>query len=520
MAPTNGGVFPVNEKPFYRAFEDRYRGSREEIKGRLKAYFPYIAPLKTMEASPNALDLGCGRGEWVELMQQSGYGILGVDLDDGMLAACAELHLPVSKAEVLETLHLQDDGSLALVTGFHIAEHLPFEVLQTLAQQALRVLKPGGLLILETPNPENLVVGTNNFYLDPTHIRPLPPLLLSFLLEHTGFARVKIVRLQEEPVPEGTRSASLLRVLRGASADYAIVAQKFAPSESLYPFDKVFQQKVGLSLEDVAQQYDQEMQSVLGAANLNCQKYESRLAIVEQQLQKIELTHTKILAEATAQVRGLVEQLNHVSKQRDAVLRSFSWRLTSPLRWLAQKCIRISSFLMYSVAGAIMKRPRVSKLCASLLDATPTFKNWLAARLVKDTEQELSLEISDFQRFLTEYFQIEFACISRSPRYLQFIGADYAKVSVGITQMAEVSIDQHLIDLLKNQAVFRAVKPLSQREMPHLQQLAVHLYLAKLKRFPSNQEAHFRACEILQHQGIDRILKLIEESQEYQQISQ
>ena len=85
---------------------------------------------------------------------------------------------------------------------------------------------PGGLLIMETPNPENIVVATRNFYLDPTHQRPIPPMLLAFVAEYAGFARVKTLRLQESKELVNKGDVSLQDVFAGASPDYAVVAQK------------------------------------------------------------------------------------------------------------------------------------------------------------------------------------------------------------------------------------------------------------------------------------------------------
>ncbi|MGD0275346.1 MAG: hypothetical protein ABSB79_04695 [Syntrophales bacterium] len=133
---------------FYRAFEDRHRGSLELIKSRLRVYLPFVDPLCSFSAEVKAVDLGCGRGDWLELSQESGFDAQGVDLDDSMLVA-----------------------------------------------ETLRILIPGCLLILETPNPENIIVGTTNFYPDPTHQRSIPPLLLAFLPEHYEVERVKILRL-------------------------------------------------------------------------------------------------------------------------------------------------------------------------------------------------------------------------------------------------------------------------------------------------------------------------------------
>lgn len=243
---------------FYRAFEERYRGSRELIKGRLRVYTPFLAPLAALYPGAPAIDLGCGRGEWLELTVEEGFAASGVDLDEGMLAACRERGLNVQTADALATLRAQADASVALVSAFHLVEHLPFDDVQLLIAESLRILLPGGVLIMETPNPENLVVGTNNFYLDPSHVKPLPPLLLDFLTEHAGFARHVIVRLQEtQNQPEGTR-VGLQNVLQDVSGDYAVVAQKQADAAVWAPFDAAFGATYGVSLMDLAARFDQD----------------------------------------------------------------------------------------------------------------------------------------------------------------------------------------------------------------------------------------------------------------------
>lgn len=250
----------MTAKQFYRAFEDRHRGPRELIKARQKVYLPFIEPLKTLYSNCPALDLGCGRGEWLEVLLENDFEARGVDLDEGMLEACNTLKLPAEQGEALEILKSLADESLVLISGFHIAEHIPFANLQRLVHETLRVLKPAGLLILETPNPENLVVGTSNFYLDPTHERPIPPLLLSFLVEHTGFARFKLLRLQESPDLAKAEHVGLMNVLGGVSPDYAIVAQKIAPADQIILFDTVFGKEYGLALDMLANRYDAGLQ--------------------------------------------------------------------------------------------------------------------------------------------------------------------------------------------------------------------------------------------------------------------
>ena len=254
---------------FYRAFEDKHRGSRALIKERQRVYLPLIQPLIALYPDPAALDLGCGRGEWLELLVETGFKAQGIDLDDGMLAECRARGLSVQTQDALTTLQSLPADSQAVVSGFHFAEHIPFEVLQQVVQEALRVLKPAGLLILETPNPENVVVGTANFYLDPSHNRPLPPLLMAFLPEYYGFERVKVLRLQEPVRLDQVRRVSIHDVLGRVSPDYAIVAQKHALPETLQRVSQAFAQEYGVTLAMLSGRYEQDKDEVLQTLDSN-----------------------------------------------------------------------------------------------------------------------------------------------------------------------------------------------------------------------------------------------------------
>jgi SAM-dependent methyltransferase len=149
---------------FYQALEARYRGSRECIKERFRIYLPFLTPWLELDRSAEVADLGCGRGEWLELLQEHGFKARGVDVDGDMLDCCAKNGFSVEKAEAVTFLKSLSDDSQAVVSAFHVVEHITFEHLQMLVSEAFRVLKPGGLLILETPNPENILVSTKNFY--------------------------------------------------------------------------------------------------------------------------------------------------------------------------------------------------------------------------------------------------------------------------------------------------------------------------------------------------------------------
>lgn len=249
---------------FYRQFEDRFRTSRHNIKQRLQVYQPLLMFLKSGHASDpqgtlRALDLGCGRGEWLELLLEAGFDAKGVDLDAGMLQACTELGLPAVSTDALDELRQTPDNSLVLVSAFHMVEHIPFEALLELVEQALRVLMPGGLLLMETPNPENISVGTSNFYLDPTHAKPIPHALLSFVTEHKGFAAQQILRVNEPYKPHPDDPVLLHDMLFSVSPDYAVVAIKSTTPETLATFQSTMPPGLGISLEQVANLYDEQV---------------------------------------------------------------------------------------------------------------------------------------------------------------------------------------------------------------------------------------------------------------------
>lgn len=214
---------------FYTAFEDEFRGTREEITDRFRVYLPLIETAKNGSSEFPILDVGCGRGEWLELLRQSQHLAQGIDLNRVMIEECCQRGLDVREADVISYLKGLPEGSLAGVTGFHIIEHLPFPELIALFDETLRVLRPGGLVIFETPNPQNLAVGSYNFYFDPTHRNPLPSPLIKFVAEFRGFEKVQVMNLH--PCPEtlritGSELAERFSDYFYGPQDYAVIGYK------------------------------------------------------------------------------------------------------------------------------------------------------------------------------------------------------------------------------------------------------------------------------------------------------
>ena len=188
---------------FYLAFEDHFRGSREDILNRLKVYLPLIEKANVGTPDAPILDVGCGRGEWLELLKESGYISRGLDINRVMVEQCQARGLEAIEADVINYLQSLPENSLGAITGFHIIEHLPFKTLMRLFSETVRVLKPQGLVIFETPNPDNVLVGSNTFYLDPTHINPLPSPTIKFMAEMFGLYNTQVITLH--PYPENAK---------------------------------------------------------------------------------------------------------------------------------------------------------------------------------------------------------------------------------------------------------------------------------------------------------------------------
>jgi len=188
QAPIEDTGMPAD---LYLEFEASFRGSPELVRERLKRNLDYFQ-FDPEQPSLPVLDLGCGRGEWLQLLKEEGIRAIGVDSNTAMIESCKQAGLEVHMGDALQYLAALPANSLGGLTAFHIIEHLPLGVLVRLIDEARRVVCPGGVVIFETPNPENLITGACNFYVDPTHRNPLPPALVAFLLKARGFERVEI----------------------------------------------------------------------------------------------------------------------------------------------------------------------------------------------------------------------------------------------------------------------------------------------------------------------------------------
>jgi len=216
-----------DKQDLYLQFENNFRGSQAIIKKRQKFYLSFLKKSDSNKNTP-ILDVGCGRGEWLGVLKDAGYSVLGIDTNSEMIQASKEKGIQMEVAEANNFLSYQSDESFLAVTAFHVVEHMFFDDLVLFLQQAYSKTVKGGAIILETPNPENLIVGGCNFYMDPTHKRQLPPLLLEFLVKTVGFKKTKIVYPfdREKMKSNNEQLNDFYNSHIGISPDYAIIGYK------------------------------------------------------------------------------------------------------------------------------------------------------------------------------------------------------------------------------------------------------------------------------------------------------
>lgn len=191
-------VSRAHEEHGYLELERRYRGTEEEIRERISAYLPWLR-----KVPGPVLDVGCGRGEALALLRDHGVPGRGIDSSARMVALCRERGLEAEEGDAFASLAALPEASLGGVVSFHVIEHLPGGALDRLVRLAYRALKPGGVLILETPNPLSMLVAARSFWLDPTHQRPVHPESLKLMYELAGFDPVE--RLDLRPYPDSER---------------------------------------------------------------------------------------------------------------------------------------------------------------------------------------------------------------------------------------------------------------------------------------------------------------------------
>lgn len=185
----------LQENYVYRRLEDFLRGT------------PDVAPYVALARDHQPLfDAGCGRGELLVAAREAGVTASGCDTNERSVADLKARGIEVALAGIPECFAKFTEGSLGSIAALHVVEHLPVEALFALFREAARTLRKDGLLMIETPNAESLLVGASDFWRDPTHIAPRHPAALTLLAREHGFSVEEAAAVH--PLPEGTALAT------------------------------------------------------------------------------------------------------------------------------------------------------------------------------------------------------------------------------------------------------------------------------------------------------------------------
>jgi O-antigen chain-terminating methyltransferase len=219
-APVAPAALPLHFD--YARFAERFRGSEDYVKAGQQLYLPYFAGCR------NVLDIGCGRGEFLKMMREAGIRARGIELSQESVAACRLEGLDAEVADAFPYLAGLPDGSLDSIFCSQVVEHLPPERLPELIRGCAGRLAPGGVIAIETPNPECLAIFATHFYLDPTHTRPVPHPLLIFYLEEFGVGNIEVRRLSpaRESMPALDTLPEQFREAFFGALDYAVIGRK------------------------------------------------------------------------------------------------------------------------------------------------------------------------------------------------------------------------------------------------------------------------------------------------------
>lgn len=214
---------PPAPPPFdYGRFAERFRGSEEYVRNGQRFYLQWFSDCR------DVLDIGCGRGEFLELMRESGVPARGIDLSDESVELCRHKGLAAEKADLFLYLGSLPDTALDGIFSAQVVEHLAPERLPEMIRLCAAKLTRGGVLAIETPNPRCLAIFATHFYLDPTHTRPIPHQLLAFYMEEFGLGGVEVHALS--PAADSTPALrDLPQEFREdffGGLDYAIIARK------------------------------------------------------------------------------------------------------------------------------------------------------------------------------------------------------------------------------------------------------------------------------------------------------
>ena len=306
------------DSDFYIEFENNFRGSREQIINVLSNYDALVDYILNIDDTPSLLDIGSGRGEWIQKCNAKGFKSIGLELDPKMVDDCKKRNLNIIQGDALSLLDDFSEDSFSLVSAFHVIEHMNHENIKELLIKSKRILKPSGLLILETPSIDNLVVSSKSFHIDPTHINPIHPDLLAFMIKRTGFNKCKYYFINGGPL-QNSEADSLTRIFNGVAQDLVLIATKSNLCEdSISDNFSIIQKDMRLGITSLEAAIDFDNYSMNRYAQYDEAIFVMRKKIIdlERQLQYVIRIYDKSLLSIVIKLKRKCEKIIFTVKDR------------------------------------------------------------------------------------------------------------------------------------------------------------------------------------------------------------
>ena len=330
----------MNSSDFYLRFENKFRGSSEEIHKRLGAYDCLLRKISSSSLEMKVLDIGCGRGEWLSKCSELGFDCSGIEINPLMADLCIERGFQVYNDDALNVLSTLPEDEFNIVSLFHVIEHISNNEIENIFKECQRILCPDGVLILETPSIDNITVSSRSFYLDPTHINQINPDGVVFKLEYLGFDSAKYFFINSGQF-ENENPFSMKKILAGTGQDLCILASNSkAITKQIFKENETIIDSHYLSLTtlDAARAFDLEAQSL----RKQIFQLESSNDYLKKQIQFLMYRQDKIF-------NSLLFKFFRIFK---ALLLSFFMRLKTILKKLVRRLISIFSFGKYVIFAA------------------------------------------------------------------------------------------------------------------------------------------------------------------------
>ena len=277
------------DSDYYLDFENKFRGDRKEILNIFSSYEPLIETVIEGKSSPILIDVGCGRGEWLQRCQNKFYKSFGIESDTYMAKLCRDYGLSVIEGDAIDELSKFEANSISVITIFHVIEHLEFNKLQKMIGECHRILSDDGILIMETPSIDNLIVSTKTFYIDHTHINHINPEAISFHLEKAGFNKVKYYYINGGPLQD-SHPLKITRILNGVAQDICIISTKNHDlSEKIFSDNLQWKShlNLGLTLFEAAIEFDIELGTLvelIRKSKINPQSSSNEIRLMKEEI--------------------------------------------------------------------------------------------------------------------------------------------------------------------------------------------------------------------------------------------